>query len=71
MNTRETLIARSIPFLEEIKDLTPGNDAEKWLNSTYGPGTDLYDELASLIQLWRLWRTDRLIERWARALCHV
>ncbi len=49
MNTRETLIARSIPFLEEIKDLTPGNDAEKWLNSTYGPGTDLYDELASLI----------------------
>ena len=49
MDKREKLIARSIPFLEEIKDLTPGTEAEQWLNKTYGPGTDLYDQLASLI----------------------
>ena len=49
MGNREKLIARSMPFLAEIKDLTPGNDVEKWLNATHGPGTELYDELADLI----------------------
>ena len=49
MDKREQLIARSIPFLEEIKNLTPGTEVEKWLNKTHGPGTDLYDELASLV----------------------
>jgi uncharacterized protein DUF4863 len=58
MGNREKLIARSIPFLEEIKDLTPGTEVEKWLNKTYGPGTDLYDELANLI-------TAGLKEGWA------
>jgi Domain of unknown function (DUF4863) len=49
MDKREKLIARSIPFLEEIKDLTPGTEVEQLLNKTYGPGSDVYDELASLI----------------------
>lgn len=49
MDKREQLITRSIPFLREIQDLTPGTEVEKWLNKNYGPGTGLYDELASLI----------------------
>jgi hypothetical protein len=33
------LIDRSIPFLEEIKDRTTGEELEIWLNTTYGPGS--------------------------------
>ena len=30
-------IDRSIPFLEEIKNRTVGEELETWLNTTYGP----------------------------------
>jgi Domain of unknown function (DUF4863) len=50
MNKRDELIRRCIPFLDEIKDMTPSAKVEQWLNSTYGPGTSLYDDLARLIK---------------------
>ena len=34
---REELIERSLPFLEEIKDMTTGTEVEQWLNRTHGP----------------------------------
>ncbi len=37
MGHREELIMRSIPFLREVKDMTPGAEMEKWLNEKYGP----------------------------------
>ncbi|HUN31954.1 MAG TPA: DUF4863 family protein [Trebonia sp.] len=46
---REELIERSIPFLEEIKNQTPGEELETWLNTTYGPGSALYRDLARMI----------------------
>ncbi len=51
MGHREDLIARSIPFLQVVKDMTPGAEMEKWLNATYGPQSDLYRDLARLIRL--------------------
>ncbi|CAM2156010.1 p-hydroxylaminobenzoate lyase [Pararobbsia alpina] len=47
---KEALIARCLPFLEEIKDMTTGALAEHWLNTTYGPGSELYTTLATLIK---------------------
>lgn len=50
MNDRERLIAASIPFLEEIKDMTAGTEVEKWLNGKYGPDSELYKTLAGLVK---------------------
>ena len=58
MGKREVLIARSIPFLEEIKSRTPGRELEEWLNGVYGPSSSLYRELAELI-------TAGVAEGWA------
>ena len=33
MGHREELIQRSIPFLQEVKDIIPGAAMEKWLKS--------------------------------------
>jgi len=49
MASAAELIGRSIPFLEEIKNRTAGAELETWLNTTYGPGTALYDDLARMI----------------------
>jgi hypothetical protein len=51
MGHREELIQRSIPFLQEVKDMTPGAEMEKWLNRKYGEGSALYQDLARLIKL--------------------
>jgi hypothetical protein len=51
MGHREELIQRSIPFLQEVKDMTPSAAMEKWLNEKYGEGSDLYEDLARLIKL--------------------
>lgn len=48
---REALIERAIPFLEEVKDLTAGTEAERWLNEKYGPGSELYRTLAGLVKI--------------------
>src|SRR5215475_7911816 len=51
MGNREELIKRSIPFLREVKDMTPSAAMEKWLNEKYGADSDLYRDLARLIKL--------------------
>ena len=58
MNGRDELIERSIPFLDEMKDKTPGKELQLWLNATYGPATALYKDLARLI-------TDGVNDGWA------
>jgi hypothetical protein len=50
MKNRDELITRSIVLLKQLKDRTPGTAVEQWLNRTYGPGSDLYDDLARLIK---------------------
>ena len=51
MQSREELIQCSIPFLREVKDMTPGAAMEKWLNEKYGEASALYQELSRLIQI--------------------
>ena len=51
MGSREDLIQSSIPFLREVKDMTPGAEMERWLNQKYGEGSQLYQDLARLIKL--------------------
>ncbi|MFC4949211.1 DUF4863 family protein [Pseudonocardia sp. GCM10023141] len=56
--TAEDLVERSIPFLDEIKNRTAGEELETWLNATHGPGTPLWDDLAGLV-------TDGVAAGWA------
>ena len=51
MGHREQLIERSIPFLREVKDMTPGAEMEKWLNKKYGEDSGLYQDLSRLVRL--------------------
>lgn len=51
MDSRRALIERSIPFLEEVKDMTAGSEAENWLNAAYGPESSLYKDLAKLVKV--------------------
>jgi hypothetical protein len=51
MDSRRELIQRSIPFLDEIKNRTAGQELDLWLNHTYAPGTELFDDLARLIKV--------------------
>ena len=46
----EALIEHSISFLDEVKDMTTGTEVERWLNHTYGPGSELYQTLAGLVK---------------------
>ncbi|MBG7697829.1 DUF4863 family protein [Streptomyces sp. MC1] len=58
-DSRKALIERSIPFLAEVRNRTAGKDLEHWLNTTYGPDSELYQDLARLI------RIGVLLEGWA------
>lgn len=49
MSATQNLIDRSIPFLTEVKNRTAGGELEAWLNQNYGPGTELYEDLARMI----------------------
>ncbi|MGY8635459.1 DUF4863 family protein [Bradyrhizobium sp. 14AA] len=51
MGAREELIQRSIPFLREVKDMTPSAEMERWLNDKYGEASSLYQDLARLIKI--------------------
>lgn len=77
----ETLVERSIPFLDEVKDMTTGTEVERWLNQTYGPDSELYQTLARLVKQgveegWAanvevdgpVYRRARLVEPSARTL---
>jgi len=50
-NTKEEFLARFTLLLHEVKDLTPGAEAEQWLNTQYGVESELYQDLARLIRL--------------------
>jgi hypothetical protein len=50
MGSRDELIQRSISFLQEVKDMTPGAAMEGWLNRTYGEDSQLYQDLSRLIK---------------------
>ncbi|MQY40208.1 hypothetical protein SRB17_82390 [Streptomyces sp. RB17] len=50
-DNRQALIERSIPFLAEVRNRTAGDDLESWLNTTYGPDSELYQDLARLIRI--------------------
>lgn len=51
MDAHEELIERSLPFLEEVKDMTPGPEVERWLNEKYGVTSELYQHLAQLVRV--------------------
>ncbi|MBN3806359.1 DUF4863 family protein [Paraburkholderia sp. Ac-20336] len=48
---KDELIARCIPFLEEVKDITTSTEVEQWLNTRYGVDSELYQDLSRLIRL--------------------
>ncbi len=50
MDKCRKLIQLCIELLRELRDLTPGRGAEEWLNRTYGPTSDTYRELATMIR---------------------
>ncbi|CAG9219533.1 conserved hypothetical protein [Paraburkholderia sabiae] len=50
-STKDQLVARCLPFLKEVKDMTTGTDVEQWLNTKYGVDSDLYKDLARLVTL--------------------
>jgi hypothetical protein len=49
--TKDQLVARCLPFLKEVKDMTTGTEVEQWLNAKYGVDSELYKDLARLITL--------------------
>ena len=55
---KDALVARFIPFLQAIKDMTAGSELEHWLNTTYGVDSELYKDLSRLI-------TQGVREGWA------
>lgn len=50
-STKDQLVARCLPFLEEVRDMTTGVKVEQWLNTKYGVDSELYKDLARLITL--------------------
>jgi Domain of unknown function (DUF4863) len=51
LSSKDDLIARCLPFLEEVKDMTTGTEVEEWLNSKYGTDSEFYKDLARLIRI--------------------
>jgi hypothetical protein len=50
-STKDELVARFIPFLQGIKDMTASTEIEQWLNMKYGVESELYKDLSRLITL--------------------
>ncbi|SAL53458.1 hypothetical protein AWB73_05739 [Caballeronia turbans] len=48
---KDELVARCLPFLREVKDMTTDPSVEQWLNTKYGVESALYQDLARLIRL--------------------
>jgi hypothetical protein len=46
MTSKDELIARFIPFLQEVKDMTTSTGVEQWLNTEHGVDSELYQDLA-------------------------
>lgn len=49
VDNKDALIASCLPFLQEVRDMTPGTEVEHWLNDKYGVHSDLYQDLARMI----------------------
>ena len=50
-SNKHELIARLIPFLQEVKDMTTSTEVEQWLNTEHGVESELYKDLAT----WNPW----------------
>ena len=48
--TARKLADRSLEFLREVKDFTPGKDLEVRLNRDYGPGNEYYEDFCKYIK---------------------
>ena len=44
----QQLIDANVPILDDIKEMTPGDDLRRWLNDRHGPGTPHFDAVVSL-----------------------
>lgn len=44
--TKDELVARFIPLLQEVKDMTTSSEVEQWLNTKYGIESELYGDLS-------------------------
>ena len=51
ISTKDEFLARCMPLLQEIKDMTTSTAVEQWLNSKYGVESELYHDLSRLIVL--------------------
>lgn len=49
MSTLQDLIDASIPFLQQLKNRTAGEELERWLNETHGPDSEFYDKVATIV----------------------
>ncbi|KAF1922417.1 uncharacterized protein M421DRAFT_426923 [Didymella exigua CBS 183.55] len=47
-STARELLKRCQDFFAEVENLTPGKDLEKYLNTHYGAGNPIYEDLCSL-----------------------
>ncbi|CDN51559.1 DUF4863 family protein [Neorhizobium galegae] len=50
MTERDELIDAAVAFIETIKDKTPGEEVELWLNEMHGPGSSVYEDLADRVR---------------------
>jgi hypothetical protein len=50
-SSKDEFIARSIAFMQEVKDMTTGTEFEQWLNAKHGVESPLYHDLSRLIAL--------------------
>ncbi|MGX6998126.1 4-hydroxylaminobenzoate lyase [Caballeronia sp. KNU42] len=50
-SSKDELLTRLIPFLQEVKDMTASTEIERLLNTKYGVESELYKDLARLITL--------------------
>lgn len=48
---QHALIACFTPFLQEIMDMTPGDELEQWLNTTHGVESSLYKDISRLLRI--------------------
>jgi hypothetical protein len=50
MTVQDELIEPAVAFIEKIRDKTPGEEMERWLNDTHGPGSPVYEDLAARVR---------------------
>jgi len=47
---RDKLVRMSAELLKDVKNVTPGDELEHWLNWRHAPGSALYEDLAGLVK---------------------